>query len=289
MTDVGASERHEAAPSPDDTRKPDSPAQITKPSWAYVLRKTAREFTLDQCIDSAASLTYFGILSLFPALLAIFSLLGVLGGRKQATAAVLQLVAQVAPGSTASVVRGPIEQFANSPAAGFALVSGIVLAIWTASGYVGAFSRAMNRIYDLDEGRPYWIRKPQQLLITLVVIVLVLVIALLLTISGSLTTALGHTLGVGPTTTVLWSILKWPVLAAADAVCPPDEQSPAVEPTPGLPEGLPVEIWRAPDEVEEGFAIAREIQAQVLAVLRSIRARTGVATLFVSHDSAEHD
>ena len=215
MTDVGASERHEDAPSPDDARKPDTPAQITKPSWGYVLRKTGREFTLDQCIDSAGSLTYFGILSLFPALLAAFSLLGVVGAQKQATQAVLHLVSQVAPGSTASVVRGPVEQFAHSPAAGFALISGIVVAIWTASGYIGAFSRAMNRVYDLDEGRPYWKRKPGQLLITLIIIVLVIVVVLLLSITGSVTTALGRDLHVGATATVLWSILKWPVLAAA--------------------------------------------------------------------------
>jgi membrane protein len=215
MTDVGASERLKYAPAPDDPRKPDTPAEVTKPSWKNVVRKSVREFTRDQCIDSAGSLTYFGVLAIFPALLAIFSLLGVVGQQKQATTQVLNIVSQVAPGSTASVIRGPIEQFAHSPAAGFALVTGIVLAIWSASGYVSAFTRAMNRIYEIDEGRPYWKRKPVQLLITVILIVLVVIVAILLVVSGPVTQALGNAIGVGSTATLIWSILKWPVLAVA--------------------------------------------------------------------------
>jgi membrane protein len=215
VSDIGASEQHTDAAAPDDPRKPASPTELSKPSWKYVLRRTLREFALDQCIDSAGSLTYFGVLSLFPAMLAIFSLLGVLGQRKQAAAAVLNLVKQVAPGSAAGALRAPIEQFANSPGAGVALISGIVLAIWSASGYVSAFSRAMNRIYEVDEGRPYWKRKPVQLLVTVVVIVLVLVIAIGLIVSGPVTHAVGAALGLGATASLLWSILKWPLLAIA--------------------------------------------------------------------------
>ena len=213
--DIGSSERLENAPAPNDPRKPQTPAQVTKRSWWYVLRRTIREFSLDQCIDSAGSLTYFGMLALFPGLLAVFSLLGVVGQRQQATKAVMAIVKDVAPGSAASTIRGPIEQFAASPAAGFALVVGIVLAIWSASGYVGAFARAMNRIYEIDEGRPFWKRKPQQLLITLIVIVLIVIMVIVLVVSGPVTEALGNAIGAGAVVKTVWGIVKWPVLAFA--------------------------------------------------------------------------
>lgn len=202
-----------AAPDPDDARKPDAPTDIHKRSWKYVLGKTVREFTSDQCTDIAASLTYYAVLALFPALIAIFSLLGVIGQGQAAADAVLGIVDEAAPGGAADVIRGPIEQFASSPAAGFALVSGLVLAIWSASGYVGAFSRGMNRIYEIEEGRPFWKLKPQQLLVTLIAIVLIAIAAIILVISGPVTEAIGSALGLGETVTTIWSIAKWPVLA----------------------------------------------------------------------------
>ncbi|MFB2586492.1 YihY/virulence factor BrkB family protein [Herbiconiux liukaitaii] len=201
------------SPDPDDSRKPDSPNEITKRSWLYVLRKTVREFSADQCTDIAASLTYYAVLALFPAMIAIFSLLGVFGQGPAATEALLDIVDDVAPGGTADVVRGPIEQFASSPAAGFALVSGLVVAIWSASGYVTAFSRAMNRIYEIDEGRPFWKLKPLQLLVTLISIVLIVIAAVILVISGPVADAVGSALGIGETATIVWSVAKWPLLA----------------------------------------------------------------------------
>ena len=120
---------------------------------------------------------------------------------------------QVAPGDAVNVIRGPVEGFANSPAAGFALVSGIVLAIWSASGYVGAFTRAINRIYEIDEGRPFWKLKPVQLLVTVIGIVMLLIIALLLVISGPVTEAVGNALGLGSAVQTVWEIAKWPVIA----------------------------------------------------------------------------
>jgi membrane protein len=201
------------APDPDDPRKPDGPTDLKKRSWTYVLRKTAREFGADQCTDIAASLTYYAVLALFPALIAIFSLLGVFGQGQAATDAILGIVDDVAPGGTADVVRGPIEQFASSPAAGFALIAGLVVAVWSASGYVTAFSRAMNRIYEIEEGRPFWKLKPVQLLVTLVSLILIVIAALILVISGPVADAVGSALGIGETATIIWSIAKWPVLA----------------------------------------------------------------------------
>ena len=212
MTDTKPA-RSKGAPDPDDPRKPDGPTDLEKRSWVYVLKKTAREFSADQCTDIAASLTYYAVLALFPALIAIFSLLGVFGQGQAATDAILGIVDDVAPGGTADVVRGPIEQFASSPAAGFALIAGLVVAVWSASGYVTAFSRAMNRIYEIDEGRPFWKLKPVQLLVTLISLVLIVIAALILVISGPVADAVGSALGIGETATTIWSIAKWPLLA----------------------------------------------------------------------------
>ena len=213
MGQIGASERLSDAPPPEDPRKPEGPTDVRKPSWKLILRRTVREFGTDQCSDIAASLTYYAVLSLFPALIALVSLLGVIGQGREATDALLGILRQVAPGSTANVLRGPLEQFASSPAAGLALLVGIVVAIWSASGYVGAFSRAMNRIYEIDEGRPFWKLKPQQLLVTVIGIVLMVITTVILVVSGPVTEAVGDALSLGPTVEVLWSILKWPVLA----------------------------------------------------------------------------
>ncbi|MGC5170289.1 YihY/virulence factor BrkB family protein [Micromonospora sp. DT81.3] len=201
------------APHPEDPRKPDSPDDLHKRSWKYILGKTIREFSSDQCTDIAAALTYFGVLSLFPAMIAIFALLGLIGQGNDATDAILGIVNSLAPGESADALRGPIEELSNSPAKGFALVSGIVLAIWSASGYVGAFSRAMNRIYEIPEGRPVWKLKPTQLLVTVIAIVLVVVAAVLLVVSGPVAEAVGNALGLGDTATTIWNIVKWPVLA----------------------------------------------------------------------------
>ena len=212
MTDTATSSRS-GSPDPEASRKPDSPTDLHPRSWKYVLQKTIREFSSDQCTDIAAALTYYAVLSVFPGLIAVFSLLGVFGQGRAASDAVLGIVEQVAPGDTAAAIRGPIEQIAGSPAAGFALISGLVLAIWSASGYVGAFSRGMNRIYEIDEGRPFWKLKPVQLLVTVIAIVLLVIAAIILVVSGPVTQAVGSALGLGDVAQTVWSIAKWPVLA----------------------------------------------------------------------------
>ncbi|GAA3659318.1 YihY/virulence factor BrkB family protein [Microbacterium marinilacus] len=201
------------APDPEHPAKPDSLGDIKKPSWKYVLKKTVSEFVDDRCIDLAAGLTYFSVLALFPALIAVFSLLGVIGQGQQAADAVLDIVQEVAPGDAASALRGPIEELASSQTAGLALITGTVLAIWTASGYVSAFSRALNRIWEIDEGRPFWKLKPAQLVVTLLAIVLVAIAVILLIVSGPVAKALGDAVGIGETGVLIWQIAKWPVLA----------------------------------------------------------------------------
>lgn len=210
-----ASEKKTGAPDPDDSRKPDSPPELTKRSWMYVAKKSFREFIDDQCTDSAAALTYFGVLALFPGLLAFTSLLALVGQGGRAIDALLEMLGQVAPAETVDTIREPLEQFSSSPAAGLGFVTGLLVAIWSASGYVGAFSRAMNRIYEVEEGRPFYKLRPVQLLVTVIALILLVLVAVLLVISGPVTDAIGSALGLGEAFTIVWEIAKWPVLAIA--------------------------------------------------------------------------
>jgi membrane protein len=200
------------APAPDDASKPDSPRDISKPSWKYIARKSLREFMSDQCQDLAAALTYFGVLSLFPALLALVSLLGVFGQAERTTSGLLDIVEGVAPGGTVDFIRQPVQELVNSPAAGFTLVLGIVTALWSASGYVGAFGRAMNRIYETDEGRGFVKLRGTMLGVTVVTVLLVAVIAAMLVLSGPVAEAVGSAIGLGGAFLTSWNILKWPVI-----------------------------------------------------------------------------
>ncbi len=196
---------------PDDNRKPDSPKDIEKPERKYIAKKTLREFTGDQCTDLAAALTYYGVLSIFPALLALVSLLGIVGQAQATTNAMLGLLESIAPNSTESV-RPVIENLVNSQAAGFTLIFGLLVAIWSASGYVTAFSRAMNRVYEVEEGRPFWKLRPMMLLINVILLVLTAIMGVLLVVSGPIAQTIGDAIGLGSTAVLIWSIAKWPVL-----------------------------------------------------------------------------
>ncbi|MFZ2527955.1 MAG: YihY/virulence factor BrkB family protein [Rhodococcus sp. (in: high G+C Gram-positive bacteria)] len=196
----------------DDPRKPDKPTDLAKTSWKYVIRRTVREFGHDQCTDLAAALTYYAVLSLFPALLVVVSLLGVVGQGQSTVDGILQMVDDLGPSSAVDTLRGPIEQLVNAPAAGFALIVGVLGALWTASGYVGAFGRAMNRIYEIDEGRPVWKLRPLMLLVTALALVAAGATATMLVISGPIARALGDAVGLGDTAVTVWNIAKWPVM-----------------------------------------------------------------------------
>ncbi len=209
-----ADQHDHGGPPPDDPRKPDAPTDLVKPSWFYIARKTVREFTKDQCLDLAAALTYYATLSLFPALLAVVSLLGVVGQAERTTEAVLDVLADLLPRSTVDTLSGPIETLANAPTAGIALITGVLGALWTASGYVGAFGRAMNRIYEVDEGRPIWKLRPWQIVLTVVIVLLTGAAGLLLALSGPVASSVGSAIGLGSGAVMVWNILKWPVLLA---------------------------------------------------------------------------
>ncbi|MDQ1201053.1 YihY/virulence factor BrkB family protein [Rhodococcus sp. SORGH_AS_0303] len=199
---------------PDDPRKPDSPTDLTTPSFFYVLRKTAREFSKDQCTDLAAALTYYAVLSLFPALLAVVSLLGVFGQGERTVTAVLDIVSDLGPSSAVDTLRGPVEQLVQAPTAGLALIIGLAGALWSASGYVGAFGRAMNRMYEVDEGRPIWKLRPVMLVVTLVGLICIAAAGLMLAVSGPVATAVGDAIGAGDTALTVWNIARWPVVLA---------------------------------------------------------------------------
>jgi membrane protein len=218
MTDDSTTSRDlRDAPAPDDPAKPDAPTDLTKPSWLYILRKTAREFSDDECMDLAAALTYYAMLALFPALLAMVSLLGVVG-QESSTAALLDVLSEVGAGGVAETIRAPVEQLTRAPAAGFALVVGIIGALWSASGYVGAFGRAMNRVYEIKEGRPFWKLRPLMMIVTLGAVILAGLVAIGLVVSGPVARAVGDLIGLGDTAVTVWGILKWPVLLVLAAL-----------------------------------------------------------------------
>ncbi|MDP3968823.1 MAG: YihY/virulence factor BrkB family protein [Nocardioides sp.] len=209
-TDASTSPQH--VPDPDDPRKPDSPTDLTTPSRKYILRKTLREFSEDECTDLAAALTYWAVLALFPALIALTSLLGLVGQARTSVDTVLDVLDDLLTPSTMETIRPVVEGIAESETAGFTLVAGLLGALFTASGYVGAFGRAMNRVYEIDEGRPLWKLRPMMMLVTLVTVLLVATVLLMLVVSGPVAEAIGNAVGLGSTAVFVWNVAKWPVL-----------------------------------------------------------------------------
>ncbi|WP_419707075.1 YihY/virulence factor BrkB family protein [Promicromonospora sp. NFX87] len=201
------------APAPDDRRKPESPPALHGGTWTYVLRNSVRQFSRDQCTDLAAALTYYAVLAAAPALLALVSVLGLVGNGGQAVERVIGTMDGVLPPDVLSVVEPLVQNAAGGGGkAGFALLLGVALALWSASGYVGAFGRAMNRIYEIDEGRPVWKLRPVMLLVTLVAVVIAALIVAAVALSGPVAQAVGDAVGLGSTAVTVWSIAKWPVV-----------------------------------------------------------------------------
>ncbi len=176
-----------------------------------------REFSDDQCTDLAAALTYYAVLALFPALLAMVSLLG-LFGQAGKTGELITVLSDMGAGSVADTIKGPLDQLTATSSAGIGLVIGVVGALWSASGYVGAFGRAMNRIYEIQEGRPFWKLRPLMIVITLAAVILAGLVAIGLVVSGPVARAIGEAIGLGDTAVTLWEIAKWPVLLGLAAV-----------------------------------------------------------------------
>ena len=195
-----------------DAGKLHSPTQLERRTWRYVVRRTLREFTADECTDLAAALTYYAVLAVFPAAIALLSLLGLVGQGDDAVDEVLSIVDDLGGGSLVGTIEPKLTGLSQSPSAGLALVLGLAGALWSASGYVGAFGRAMNRIYEIGEGRPIWKLRPAMLLLTVILVVLAAAVLLALVLTGPVALAVGDALGLGSTPVLLWGIAKWPVL-----------------------------------------------------------------------------
>jgi membrane protein len=200
------SRRGQSRPSPAK-----GPTELTKRSWLQAPKRTAKEFQEDNLTDWAAALTYYGILSIFPALLALISILGLLG-----TDSIRPLIANlggIAPGAARDVLSDMLGQLERDRGvAGIALVVGVAVALWSASGYIGAFMRASNVVYDIGEGRPMWKTLPIRFAVTVVVVVLLAAIAVGVTFTGGLADRAGKILGWGDTALTVWNIAKWPVM-----------------------------------------------------------------------------
>ncbi len=202
----------EAGPDPEvEEAAPDTPTKLPRGAWLAVLKGSLREFKDDELTDRAAALTYYSVLSLFPALLVLVSLLAVAG--RSATDKVLANLKHLAPGSARDIITRAVEQLQNGSGTGSVVaVIGILLAVWSASGYVAAFIRAANAVYDMPEGRPVWKILPVRVGVTVVLMVLAVASALIVVFTGGLARRAGGALGMGDTALTVWSIAKWPVL-----------------------------------------------------------------------------
>ena len=187
------------------------PSRAQKDSFGAVLKRTIREFKEDNLTDWAAALTYYGVLSIFPALIALVSILGLVG--KDATQPLLDNLGKVAPGPAKEIFTSAIQNLQKSSGtAGILFIAGLAGALWSASGYVAAFMRASNAIYDVEEGRPIWKTLPTRVGTTLVLLVLLAVTALAVVLTGGLAKQVGGVIGVSDSAVSVWNVAKWPVL-----------------------------------------------------------------------------
>jgi membrane protein len=190
---------------------PDSPTELPKRSWLGVLRRAVKQFGADELTDRAAALTYYGVQAIFPGLLVLVSILGLLG--KSATNSLIDNLGQITPGSVSSFIKTVIDNAQKQQAtASIAGIIGLLLALWSASGYVAAFMRAANRVYGIPEGRPIWKTAPVRLAVTLFTVVCLVAGLVIVVVTGSVADRIGKTLGIGSTAVTVWDIAKWPVL-----------------------------------------------------------------------------
>jgi membrane protein len=206
---------HQRRLAPDDPRKPDSPTDLGKRSWFGVAKRAFSEFKDDNITDWSAALTYYAVLALFPGIVVFVSLLSIFGQGPDTVQKLLDVVQGIGvPPDALQSIRGPIEDVVNLQGgkAGFALIAGVLGALWSASGYIGAFIRASNAIYEVEEGRKFYILRPLQLLITIVGTLLLTLVTLALVASGSVAESIGDAIGLSSTIVTIWNIANWPVI-----------------------------------------------------------------------------
>ena len=182
-----------------------------------MLRRTFAEFSEDNVTDWAAALTYYGILSIFPALIALVSILGLIGS--SATDPLLSNLGGFAPGPAHQILTNALHGLNQSRGgAGLLFVVGLAGAVWAASAYIGAFIRASNVIWDVEEGRPIWKTVPLRLVVTIVMLILLTATAFAVTVTGPLAGKVGKLLGIGSAGVTAWDVAKWPVLVVVVSV-----------------------------------------------------------------------
>ena len=191
--------------------EPRKPTDLGARSWWSVLKRTVSEFRADNLTDWAAALTYYAVLSIFPALIVLISILGLAGD--SATQSVLDNINELGSGPAQDIVSGAIREIAGREGtAGAAFVIGLVAALWSASGYIGAFSRASNVIYEVEEGRPFWKLRPLQIAMTMLLLLLVALSSIAVVLSGPLAEQAGKLFGIQGTAVTVWNLAKWPVI-----------------------------------------------------------------------------
>jgi len=191
---------------------PESPAQLAKVTWKDTLRRTLREFKEDDLTMLAAALTYYGVLSLFPALLVLLSLLGLAGTSTIDT--LLENLGSLTPSAARDVVTNAVRDLQGSnQTAGFAFVAGLLGALWSASGYVGGFMKASNAIYEVEEGRKFWKLKPLQIAVTVVIMLMTTIIVIAIVVTGPVAQRVGDIIRVGDAAVTVFNIAKWPIIA----------------------------------------------------------------------------
>jgi membrane protein len=206
-TDAARAARREQA----EDRQPDDLTEIPKAGWKDILKRSFKEFKDDDVTDRAAALTYYGVLSIFPGMLVLISLIGLSG--KNNVNSILSNLNNIAPGGVNSFLHTVIQQVqGRSTAAGFGAIIGLVLAVWSASGYVAGFMRAGNAIYEIPEGRPIYRTIPVRLGTTIACMIILVIAALMVLVTGPIANTVGNALGIGSTLVTVWNIAKWPVL-----------------------------------------------------------------------------
>lgn len=194
-----------------DEAAPDQPTELPKPAWGGVIKRTFKEFNADHLTDLAAALTYYGVLAIFPMLIVIVSVLGLIG--HSVTQPLITNLGSVAPGAAQQIFSNAIKNIQSQQGtAGVAFVVGLAVALWSASGYIAAFMRASNVIWDVEEGRPFYKTIPIRLGVTLITVILLTLSALAVVFTGSLAGKVGNVIGVGSTAVQIWDIAKWPVM-----------------------------------------------------------------------------
>jgi membrane protein len=190
---------------------PDEPTDLGGRGWWAALKRTFKEFQEDNLTDWAAALTYYAVLAIFPAMIVLISILGLVG--ESATQPLIDNLGAVAPGPAKEIFTNAIKNLQGSQgAAGVLFVVGLLGALWSASGYVAAFMRASNSIYDMPEGRPVWKTLPVRVGLTLILLFLLAITALAVVLTGGLAQKVGNIVGLGGTAVDVWDIAKWPVL-----------------------------------------------------------------------------